>query len=168
MDTKQLTKAIKAIETSGAKRVEQIQVAAVETLRQCAEHNNPTYLNMLYLACRRGERDALARWALAFGNVKPNGKKDQKAAAPFVYDATKTPDVAGAEVTLWEAYQKEPVSVERLADESKAVDTLIGKLIANAAKFKDPAKAAALGAALRAAMDQFRIAEQVPVESVEA
>lgn len=159
MDTKQLTKAIKAIETSGAKRVEQIQVAAVETLRQCAEHNNPTYLNMLYLACRRGERDALARWALAFGNVKPNGKKDQKAASPFVYDATKTADMAGAEATLWESYQKEATDVARLLDEKKAIDTLIGKLIAGEG-FKDSTYAKRAGQALREAMEQVRTTEQ--------
>ena len=159
MDTKQLTKAIKAIETSGAKRVEQVQAAAVETLRQCAEHNNPTYLNMLYLACRRGERDALARWALAFGNVKPNGKKDQKAAAPFVYDATKTADMAGAGATLWESYQKEATDVARLLDEKKAIDTLIGKLLAGEG-FKDSTYAKRAGAALREAMEQIRTTEQ--------
>ena len=168
MDTKELTKSIKAIEKAGAKRVETIQAAAVACLEQCAEHNNTTYLNQLYLAVRKGERDALGRWALKFGNVKANLKKDTKATMPFCYAAEKQADTAGAAACLWESYQKEPVSVERLADESKAVDTLIGKLIADAAKFKDPAKAAAMGAALRDAMAQFRIAEQVPAESAEA
>lgn len=159
MDTKQLTRAIKAIETNGAKRVEQIQTAAVETLRQCSENNNPTYLNMLYLACRRGERDALARWALAFGNVKPNGKKDQKATAPFIYDATKAADMEGAAATLWESYQKEATDVTRLLDEKKAIDTLIGKLLAGEG-FKDSAYAKRAGEALREAMEQVRTTEQ--------
>ena len=159
MDTKQLTKAIKAIETNGAKRVQQIQTAAVETLRQCADHNNPTYLNMLYLACRKGERDALARWALAFGNVRPNGKRDQKATAPFIYDAAKAADMAGAEATLWESYQKEATAVARLLDEKKAIDTLIGKLLTGEG-FKDAAYARRAGAALREAMEQVRTAEQ--------
>ena len=159
MDTKQLTKAIKAIEANGAKRVEQIQSAAVETLRQCADNNNPTYLNMLYLACRKGERDALARWALAFGNVKPNGKKDQKATAPFVYDAAKTADVEGAATTCWETYQKEATDVTRLLDEKKAIDALIGKLLTGEG-FKDSAYAKRAGAALREAMEQVRTTEQ--------
>ena len=168
MNVGNLNKSIKAIATSGAKRVEQIQEAAVACLEQCADHGNTTYLNQLYLACRKGERDALGRWALKFGNVKANLKKDTKATAPFAYAADKQADVAGAAACLWESYQKEPTSIERLTDESKAVDNLIGKLIADAAKFKDPAKAAAMGAALRAAMDQFRIAEQAPAESAEA
>ena len=168
MDIKELTKSIKAIEKAGAKRVETIQQAAVACLEQCAEHNNPTYLNQLYLAVRKGERDALGRWALKFGNVRANLKKDTKATAPFAYAADKKADVAGAAACLWESYQKEPTSIERLTDESKAVDNLIGKLISDAAKFKDPVKAAAMGAALRAAMDQFRIAEQAPAESAEA
>ena len=61
MDTKQLTRSIKAIATSGEKRVAQIQSAAVETLRQCAEFSNPTYLNMLYVACRKGRQVRYAR-----------------------------------------------------------------------------------------------------------
>ena len=61
MDTKELTKSIKAIEKAGAKRVETIQQAAVACLEQCAEYNNTTYLNQLYLACRKSERDALGR-----------------------------------------------------------------------------------------------------------
>ena len=161
MDIKELSKSIRAIEKAGEKRIEQIQQAAVACIEQCAAHNNTTYLNQLYLACRKGERDALGRWALKFGNVKANLKKETKATAPFAYAADKQADVAGAAACCWESYQKDPVSVERLADESKAVDTLIGKLIADAAKFKDPAKAAAMGAALRDAMDQFRIADQV-------
>ena len=159
MDIKQLTKAIKAIATNGAKRVEQIQTAGLETLRQCAEHSNPTYLNMLYLACRKGERDAFARWALAFGNVRPNGKKDQKATAPFIYDAAKVADMEGAAATLWEQYQKEATDVARLLDEKKAIDTLIGKLLAGEG-FKDSAYARRAGAALRGAMEQVRTTEQ--------
>ena len=155
MDVKQLTRSIKAIAANGEKRVEQIQTAAVETLRQCAEHSNPTYLNMLYMACRKGERDALGRWALAFGNVKPNTKKDTKATTPFVNDANKSADLEGAKATVWEAYQREATPVERLADEHKAIETLIGKLIAGKS-FKDNDFARRAGEALRKAMDEVR------------
>ena len=168
MDTKQLQKAIKNIETNGAKRVQQIQEAAVGSLEQVAEFGNVTYMNQLYLACRKGERDALARWAFAFGQLKPNLKKDTKAAMPLAFDADKCSDMPGAAATCWEQYQREATSVEKLFDESKAVDTLIQKLLADAKKFKHPEKAAALGATLRAAMDAFRAeAEQEPNESTE-
>jgi hypothetical protein len=120
-------------------------------------------LGDLYNALGKGDKDAFGKWALTFGNVKANLKKDTKARLPFVVDATKTANIEGATETVWQSFQPEPKQVERLLDQDKAVQALMGKLLSGKG-FKDASKAQELGAKMR----EFLAAPAPQAEGVQA
>jgi len=153
MEVKDIVKGIKRIAERAAKHSEDVQLIGVACIEQVQQHGNVTYLNQLYLSLGKGDKDALGRWLLAFGGVKANLVKETKAAMPFRTDkelmATADPEAASG--VLWTEYHAEPKSIARLADEGKAVNALIEKLLKGEG-FKDTEKARKIGAALSAAM----------------
>lgn len=152
MEVKALVKLIRLIKTNGLKLEDQIQDALESALFQSVEKRNYTYLNDLFLAISKGvQRDAVGRYILAFGNVKPNTDKTSKDVKPFVLDDSKTGDLEGAKAVRWTDYAPQPKSVDRLLDEHKAAKNMITKLLSGEG-YKNAADAVILGQHLQAAM----------------
>lgn len=99
--TKEITKFIKAIATSGKTLDDRIQLAAMSTINHAAEHGDVTLCCELFKAMPQGARSkALTDWFLMFGPVKVNRGKNAKE-LPFVLDRDKVLNLEGANALPW-------------------------------------------------------------------
>jgi hypothetical protein len=129
-----------------------VQGLAIDVLEQSIVHRNYTYLNMLFLAMTKGHnRDALGRYLIKYGNIKPNMGKERKE-VPFVLDDTRTGDLEGARATSWVSFSVAQASAAKLFDEASAVQGLIARLLKGEG-FKNPDHAKELGAALQKVLE---------------
>lgn len=105
-----------AIEAHGKKRAgidKETQRLALSAIAVFAQHGNVFYINHLYANMGKGARHkALTEWLLAFGGVKANEDKTTATKTPFVKDAEKTVDMAGAHKTAWYDMAKSPDPVD--------------------------------------------------------
>lgn len=100
-DAGKIAVAIVGIGKAGLKLDNEIQLVGLSVLNHAEKHGDVTLINKLYLALPRGARKAaMTQWLVAFGKVAAN-TGDNKKEAPFVYDKTKTTDLAGASQTPW-------------------------------------------------------------------
>lgn len=94
-----------AIESHGKKRAnidKETQRLALSAIAVFAQHGNVFYINHLYANMGKGARHkALTEWLFAFGGVKANEDKESAGKKPFVKDAEKTVDMAGAAKEYW-------------------------------------------------------------------
>lgn len=123
---------IKRITTNGKKLDSDIQAAGVGCLDHLNKHGDVTLFNRLYQALPKGARkSAMTAWALAFGQVAAN-TGDNKKEAPFVYDKTKTTQLAEAMANPWFDF-----SPDKLPDEVFDVRAALASLLKRAAKSPD-------------------------------
>ena len=147
METKELVKRIKAVAARTVKHEDDVQQVGLACIAQIEQYGQVTYLGDLYNALSKGDKDAFGKWALSFGGVKANLKKDRKT-LPFVIDKESAPDLTAATANPWHTFQKEATPISRLLDADKALNTLIEKMCKGEG-FKDPAKAIKTGCMLR-------------------
>lgn len=128
MDTGAMDKAIKSIAQRGAKLDKDIQEVAMSAINHAEKHQDPCYINRLYLALAKGARkSALTEWFLTFGRVVANADGKTKAEKPFLYDKAKVTDLLGAAAKPWYECKKEP-DPDEVFDVQKAFAALLKKL----------------------------------------
>lgn len=97
LDNAACDKAITSIKNRGAKLDADIHTVACSCLNNLLQHNNTTMLNRLLLAMpKSGRKNALAAWALHFGNVVLNDDKATKADQPLRFMQHGKTDIAAA------------------------------------------------------------------------
>lgn len=118
MNTRELNKRITSLSTRNAAVTAEIQLLGVECLKHAARVEAGGYgdvmpLNRLVLALNRPQTQAFVSWAMAFGMVARNMKKDTKAVMPLVYDKTRKLDLIGAAEKTWDMFA--PTKEESIA-----------------------------------------------------
>lgn len=107
--------------TRGTKWVKDGQNLALEVLGHVEAHGDVTVANSLYLAIPKGAKaSAMAQFLVAFGKLKVNDGDNAKE-VPFLFDKSRTTDLAGAKETPWYEFQPEKPLVELFDVQAAAV-----------------------------------------------
>lgn len=119
--TADLKKAIQQWGLRGSKWVKDGQTLALEVLAHIEAHGDVTVANSLYLAIPKGAKaSAMAQFLVAFGKLKVNDGDNAKE-VPFLFDKSKSTDLAGAKETPWYEFQPDKPLVELFDVQAAAV-----------------------------------------------
>lgn len=137
MDHKAITLAIASIKTRGAKLDSDIQLTGLSILAHIQKHREVSLFGQLYAAMPQGSRkNALLKWALAFGAITVNMDKKTSKDTPFLFnkeraDSEAGTDLAGATAKPWFLFKPEasPRDAFNLEATIKALHELIAKQV---------------------------------------
>lgn len=137
MDHKAIVLAIASIKTRGAKLDNDIQLTGLSILAHIQKHREVSLFGQLYDAMPKGSRkNALLKWAVAFGCITVNMDKDTCKAQPFLFnkeraDSEKGTDLQGATDKPWFLFKPEATPRDEFSfDEALAkLQELVAKKI---------------------------------------
>lgn len=126
-NSQEIIKAIDKLAKCGQAFQKLAQDTAVSVAVHFAEHKDTGLVNRLYLAMPKGSnKEAMARWIMAFLAVVPNTDAKTKADQPFLFDRQGLTDAKLARETMWYDL-KVAKSPDAIFDFSKAVMHLVRK-----------------------------------------
>lgn len=137
MDHKAITLAIASIKSRGAKLDNDIQLTGLSILAHIQKHREVSLFGQLYAAMPQGSRkNALLKWALAFGAITVNMDKKSSKEQPFLFnkeraDSEAGTDLQGATEKPWFLFKPEasPRDAFNLEATIKALQDLLIKQI---------------------------------------
>ena len=141
-------KAIGSIQGRANKLQEDIHQAAVSCIDHLNKHGDTSLINRLVLAMPKSQRkNALIKWAIAFGKLAMNDDKATHKEMPLVYDKAKP--VLELELAIakpyWEFVAEEGEAVFKLDTVTKYVHNIIKKAESNGFTQADVMKAILAG-----------------------
>lgn len=137
MDHKAIVLAIASIKTRGAKLDNDIQLTGLSILAHIQQHREVSLFGQLYDAMPKGSRkNALLKWAVAFGAISVNMDKDTCKAQPFLFNKERADSEAGSNLQgatdkPWFTFKPEatPRDAFNLEATIKALQELLAKQV---------------------------------------